>query len=358
MDAVMVRAPNHARRAGGSAGDPAPAIAAIASDAFLDGVDGRLLLSRMPLDPQARALLDQMVAMAGPPLHTLPVPDARGLMAALAGMSGPSTAPLAKVENRTIPGPAGAMPVRVYTPKGETTLPLLVYFHGGGWVLGDLETHDSICRELAHGAGCVVMAVDYRLAPEHKFPAAADDCYAAVVWAARNAAEIGADPTRIAIAGDSAGGNLTCVTALQARDKGGPKLCFQLPVYPVTDHSFDTPSYRDNATGYLLETDAMVWFWNHYLRSKGDGAEPYASPLRATDLRGLPPALVITAEFDPLRDEGEAYAKRLRDADVPVTLHRFDGMIHGFFGMGAVMDQAKTAIAESCAALRKAFTRP
>jgi acetyl esterase len=234
---------------------------------------------------------------------------------------------------------------------------LLVYFHGGGWVLGGLDTHDSVCRELAHGAGAIVVSVDYRLAPEHKFPAAADDCYAAVVWAAAHATEIGADPTRIAIAGDSAGGNLTCVIALQARDKDGPRLCFQLPVYPVTNHSLDTPSYRENATGYLLETDSMAWFWGHYLATDADGEHPYASPLRAASLRGLPPALVITAEFDPLRDEGEAYAKRLETAGVPTQLRRFDGMIHGFFGMSAIMDKAKAAIAESCAALGHAFGR-
>ena len=311
----------------------------------------------MPLDPQAKALLEQMEAMGGAPLHTLSVPDARTMMAALAGMSGTTTVPLANVENRTIPGPAGTIPVRIYTPSGTGPCPLLVYFHGGGWVLGDLETHDSVCRELAHGAGCVVMAVDYRLAPEHKFPAAGDDCYAAVKWAAAHAAEIGADPRRIAIGGDSAGGNLTCVTALRARDEGGPRLCFQLPIYPVTNHSLDTPSYRENAKGYLLETDAMAWFWGHYLRSDADGEQPYASPLRAADFHGLPPALVITAEFDPLRDEGEAYAKRLQAADVPTTLRRFDGMIHGFFGMSGVLDQAKTAVAEATAALRRAFGR-
>ena len=163
------------------------------------------------------------------------------------------------------------------------------------------------------------------------------------------------DAARIAIAGDSAGGNLTCVTALRARDESGPALRFQLPIYPVTDHSLDTPSYRENATGYLLETAAMQWFWDHYLPSASHGAQPYASPLRATDLRGLPPALVITAEFDPLRDEGEAYARRLREAGVPTTLSRYDGMIHGFFGMTGVMDQAKAAMAEACAALRTAF---
>jgi acetyl esterase len=311
----------------------------------------------MPLDPQAKAFLDQMAAMAGPPLHSLPVPEARALMVELAGMSGTLDVPLAKVEDRSIPGPGGPVPVRIYTPSGRGPLPLLVYFHGGGWVLGGLDTHDSVCRELAHGAGAVVVSVDYRLAPEHKFPAAADDCYAAVVWAAAHATELGADPTRIAIAGDSAGGNLTCVTALQARDRNGPRLCFQLPVYPVTNHSLDTPSYRENATGYLLETDAMAWFWGHYLATDADGAHPYASPLRAASLDGLPPALVITAEFDPLRDEGEAYAKRLEKAGVPTQLRRFDGMIHGFFGMSAIMDKAKAALAESCAALKHAFGR-
>ena len=311
----------------------------------------------MPLDPQAKALLDQMVAMGGPPLHTLSVPDARTLMVALAGMSGTRDLPLAKVEDRTIPGPAGAIPVRVYTPHGTGPLPLLVYFHGGGWVIGNLDTHDGVCRELAHGAGCVVMSVDYRLAPEHKFPAAAEDCYAAVAWAGAHASEIGADPTRIAVGGDSAGGNLTCVAALMARDKGGPRLCFQLPIYPATSHALDMPSYRENATGYLLETEAMVWFWGHYLPTHADGEHVYASPLRAKDLGGLPPAFVITAEFDPLRDEGEAYAKRLQEAGVPTRLRRFDGMIHGFFGMSGIMDQAKTAIAESCASLRQAFGR-
>jgi len=311
----------------------------------------------MPLDPQARALLDQLVAMGGPPLRAQSVAEARATMAALAGLSGTVDVPLGGIANRTIPGPDGAIPVRVYTPEGRAPFPVLVYFHGGGWVLGGLDTHDGICRQLAHGAGAVVMSVDYRLAPEHPYPAAPADCYAAVAWTAAHGAEIGADPKRIAIGGDSAGGNLTCVTALQARDKGGPPLRYQLIIYPVTNDSLDTPSYHENATGYLLETADMEWFWGHYLAKAADGAESYASPLRARDLRGLPPALVITAEFDPLRDEGEAYAKRLQEAGVPVRLRRFDGMIHGFFGMGAVLDQAKTAVAESCAALRDAFAR-
>jgi len=309
----------------------------------------------MPLDPQAKAFLDQMASMGGLALHALPVPEARALMQAMAGMSATIDLPIASVEDRTIPGPGGSIPVRLYTPEGRGAHPLLLYFHGGGWVLGGLDTHDTVCRELAHGAGCAVMSVDYRLAPEHQFPAAPDDCYAALVWAATNAAAIGVDATRIAVGGDSAGGNLTCVTALQARDKGGPRLCFQLPVYPVTNHSLDTPSYRENAKGYLLETESMAWFWGHYLPSDRDGEHAYASPLRATDFRELPPALVITAEFDPLRDEGEAYGKRLQEAGVPTELRRYDGMIHGFFGMSAIMDQAKAAIADASTALRRAF---
>jgi acetyl esterase len=306
----------------------------------------------MALDPQARALLDQLASMGGGPLSSYPVEGARQLMDAMVAMSG--TGPeVAHVEDRSIPGPAGTIPARLYRPAGDA-LPLLVYFHGGGWVLGGLASHDAVCRALANAAGCAVLAVDYRLAPEHRYPAAADDCYAATVWAVANARTLGADPARVAIGGDSAGGNLTAVTALRARDQGTPPLRFQLLIYPVTDHGFDTASYRDNAEGYLLTHGDMVWFWNHYL-GDGDGAEPYASPLRATDLRGLPPALVITAGFDPLRDEGEAYAKRMQDAGVPVTLTRYDGMIHGFFGMGAQLDKAKAAVDEAARALRAAF---
>jgi len=310
---------------------------------------------RMPLDPQAKAFLDQMVSMAGPPLHTLPVPDARALMAALSGMSGQSTAPLAKVEDRTIPGPGGSIPVRVYTPQGETTLPLLVYFHGGGWVLGDLETHDSICRELAHGAGCVVMAVDYRLAPEHKFPAAADDCYAALVWAARNAAEIGADPTRIAIGGDSAGGNLAAVCAILARDAGDPALVFQLLVYPRTARDEDSPSHHALGEGYMLTRKVILWFHDHYRASDSDRHDFRYAPLIATDLSRLPPALVIVGEYDPLRDDGIAYAARLRDAGNEVELADYAGMVHPFFSMGGAIDAGRRAMVQATNALRRAF---
>jgi acetyl esterase len=310
----------------------------------------------MALDPQAKALLDQLAAMGGQPLSSMPVPDARRAMEMLTSMRG-AAPPIGAVADRRIPGPAGEIPVRIYTPTGSAPFPLLVFFHGGGWVLGGIETHDSICRELANGAGCVVVSVDYRLAPEHKFPAAADDCYAATQWAVAHAGELGADAKRVAIGGDSAGGNLTAVVAQMARDKGGPPLVFQLLIYPVTVASFDTPSYRDNAEGYLLTAGDMHWFWGHYLKSAADGENPYASPLRATNLKGLPPALVITAEFDPLRDEGEQYAHRLEEAGVPTRLSRYDGMIHGFFGMTELMDKAKTAVKEASSNLKLAFAR-
>lgn len=310
----------------------------------------------MSLDPQAKALLDQIKAMGAPQLHTLSVADARQALIELAAMQGPPQA-IAKIEDRTIPAPAAAIPARVYTPEGRGPLPVLVYFHGGGWVLGSLDTTDGICRALANGAGCIVVSVDYRLAPEHRFPAAADDALHATQWVAANAASLGGDPKRIAVAGDSAGGNLTAVVAQMARDRGTPALAFQLLIYPVTDANFETVSYRDNADDYLLTRDAMRWFWDHYVPDAAERSNPYASPLRASSLKGLPPALVITAEFDPLRDEGEAYAARMREAGVPVTLTRYNGMVHGFFGMAAVLDQARTAIDDSSAALRAAFSK-
>jgi acetyl esterase len=304
------------------------------------------------LDPQAKAFLDTM-----PPLPDFGSIDLALLRAGMdaQALSPGAPKPVAKVEDRSIPGPAGAIRVRVYTPAGRGPLPVLVYFHGGGFVLCSLDSHDGTCRSLANAAGAVVVSVDYRLAPEHRFPAAPEDCFAAAQWVARNAAEIGGDPARIAVGGDSAGGNLAAVTALMARDRGGPSLRFQLLIYPVTDFAFGTASYRENATGYFLTTDMMKWFWGQYLADPRSGAEPYASPLRAKDLRRLPPALCITAGYDPLRDEGEAYARRLSDAGVAATLTRYDGMFHGFFGMDAQLDAAKRAIAEAGDALRKAL---
>jgi acetyl esterase len=313
----------------------------------------------MPLDPEVRALLDQVAPPGTPGLHELPIPLAelrQMIVPVFAGLAG-SPAPVARVENRSVPGPGGEIPVRVYTPEGEGPHPALVYFHGGGWVIGSLESHDGICRALARAVPCVVVSVDYRLAPEHPFPAAAEDSYAATRYVAGHAAAFAADPARLAVGGDSAGGNLSAVVTLMARARGGPRLVHQLLVYPVTDGAMDTPSYRENADGYFLTRDGMVWFWNHYVSDPAARANPHASPLRAPDLRGLPPALVMTAEFDPLRDEGEAYARRLEEAGVPVTLTRYDGMIHGFFGMAGALGRGRDAIDEAARALRAAFAR-
>lgn len=255
-------------------------------------------------------------------------------------------------EDRSIPGPAGAIPVRVYRP-GEEQAPVLVYFHGGGWVLGSLNTHHGVCATLAGLAGCLVCSVDYRLAPEHRFPAAVDDAWAVTTWAAEYAQELGGRPGALAVGGDSAGGNLAAVCALRARDVGLP-LALQLLVYPVTDADLDTATYRRFAEGYYLTAYSMGWFWDHYF-PEGDRFHPDASPLRAEDVSGTAPALVITAEFDPLRAEGEAYARRLEESGVPVTLSRYDGMIHGFFRMPGVIDRANDALAEAAETLRAAF---
>jgi acetyl esterase/lipase len=305
----------------------------------------------MPLDPVARAFLDQLEAMGAPPLETMTPADARTLTATLFGMeAGP--APDVATAERTVPGPAGPIPIRVYTPRGTAPFPGLVYLHGGGWVIGSLETHDVPCRMLAERANAVVVAVDYRLAPEHPFPAAPEDAYAATAWVAAHAAELAVDPGRLAVGGDSAGGNLSAVVSLMARDRGGPRLAHQLLVYPVTDARCDTASYRENGEGYFLTTGGMRWFWGHYVPSAGDREQPYASPLRAPDLRGLPPALVLTAEFDPLRDEAEAYAARLREAGVPVRVVRYPGMIHGFISFLVSFPQAHQLLDELAGTLR------
>jgi acetyl esterase len=310
----------------------------------------------MPLDPQADAFLKQAAAAGVPPLGKLPVPETRKMIRELFAPPGEREV-VQKVEDRVIEADGVSIPVRIYTPAGATPLPILVYLHGGGWVIGDIETYDIACRRLANGAACIVVSVDYRLAPEHKFPTAPEDCYRAVKWVAANAATLGGDPARIAVGGDSAGGNLSAVVAQMVRDRGGPKLVFQLLIYPVADYTLDTASYRANADGYLLTKAAMEWFWNHYLTDPADGGNPYASPLRAKSFADLPPALVITAEYDPLRDEGIAYADKLRDAGVPVVHTYYQGMIHGFFTMGHVMDRGKEVMDEACAALRDAFIK-
>jgi acetyl esterase/lipase len=309
----------------------------------------------MPLDPQAQAYLDQLAALNAPPLHTLTPELIRQATSMQRAMFG-EPEPVANVENRAIPGPAGDIPIRIYTPSGNGPFPVLVFFHGGGWVICDLDTHDDICRSLTNQAACIVISVDYRLAPEHKFPAAPEDCYAATRWAAGNAAQLNGDPSRVAVGGDSAGGNLAAVISQMARNQGGPPLVFQLLIYPATDFTANTPSSEENAHGYFLEKQDMIWFMNHYLNAEEDKLNPLASPLKASDLSGLPPALIITAQYDPLRDEGELYGQRLKAAGVPVTMSRYNGMIHGFLSMAAVLDQGKQALAECASALRAAFT--
>jgi acetyl esterase len=309
----------------------------------------------MPLHPECRALMDQMAGTLRP-FDEMSVEEARAAIAALAAAAGEPEA-VARVEDRRVPGPRGDIPVRIYTPRGDAPFPVLVYFHGGGWVIGNIDTHDPVCRHLANAARCIVVSVEYRLAPEHPYPAAAEDAYAATRWVAEHAASLGGDPRRIAVGGDSAGGNLTAVVALIARDRGGPPLVFQLLVYPVTDVPGTAyPSYRDNGEGYFLTAKMMHWFWNHYCGTVTT-PDAYACPIMAKDFRGLPPALVITAEFDPLRDEGEAYGKHLRQAGVATEIKRYDGMIHGFFGMGGLLTVAREATADAAAALRSAFAR-
>ncbi len=307
----------------------------------------------MPVHPQAQALLDQLAAAGGPDMSELEPAAARQLYEA---MSSPEPGePVGRIESYTLASRERSIDLRLYAPESPLRLPLLVYFHGGGWVIGSLETHDWLCRALANASGWAVLSVAYRLAPEHPYPSAHEDCYAAVCAAVEHASALGTDPECVAVAGDSAGGHLAAVVCQLARARGGPKLAAQVLIYPVTDQSFDTPSYRENGEGYLLSRASMEWFWHHYLGGRADLAdEPLVSPLRAPDLSGLPPALVITAEFDPLRDEGEAYAERLQKAGVPTTLAHYDGAIHDFVRAGFLMDQGKEAIDAIATALRRA----
>jgi acetyl esterase len=308
----------------------------------------------MPLDPQAQKVLDATAALGLPPTEQMTPAAARESMRSRTAALGP-VEEVARVADHRVPVDGGTIAVRCYYPAGPGPFPAYIYFHGGGWVIGDIETHDGICRSLANHSGSMVASVDYRLAPEHKYPVAAEDSYAATQWVAREAGRLGVDARRMAVGGDSAGGNLAAAVCLMSRDRKGPALALQVLAYPVTQYSLDTRSYRAYADGYLLTRNAMRWFWDHYLRRAEDGGEPYASPLSAASLSGLPAALVMTAEYDPLCDEGEAYAARLREAGVPVTLTRYHGMIHGFLRMINIMDQARAARDEIAGALRKAF---
>jgi acetyl esterase len=308
----------------------------------------------MTLAPEIRALLDRQAASGRPPLERQSVAEARAFhVADAAALNGDAPA-VAAVADRTVPGPAGELPVRVYTPEGEAPFPIVVFFHGGGWVVGTLDTYDPLCRALAAATPAVVVSVGYRLAPEHRWPAAAEDAYAATLWASRNAAALGGAQHRLAVAGDSAGGNLAAVVALGARDRGDPAIAFQLLVNPVLDAAGDTDSWREYAEGFQLTAAGMRWYWDHYLGG-ADGMAPDASPLRAAFVGGLPPALVVGAEHDILRDEGEAYAARLREAGVEAAATRYPGMVHGFVRWRAVTPAADDALQEAAAALRSAL---
>jgi acetyl esterase len=308
----------------------------------------------MPVNPQVRALLDEFEKQGLPPFDQMSVTQARVVALGFRDLQGEAE-DVGEVRDILVPGPAGALPVRLYHPAPGQSLPLVVYFHGGGWVIGDLEIVDKPCRALANASHCVVASVNYRLSPETKFPGPIDDCYAATKWLAEHAEAIGANGRFVAVAGDSAGGNLAAAVALMARDRGGPALAYQLLIYPVTAPAQGTQSasYQDNAEGYLLTRGSMEWFWQHYLVSPEEGTNPYASPLHASDLSNLPPALVITAEFDPLRDEGLAYARRLQEAGVSVTSSHYEGLIHGFFWMAGALDAGRQLIGEIGTELRK-----
>jgi acetyl esterase len=304
----------------------------------------------MSLDPQVQAFLEKLAAAGAEPPERLPLAEARRQMEESTDALGKAP-PVRHVADLRVPGPAGELAVRIYRNSGEAHAPGVVYFHGGGWVIGSIHTHDKLCRELAVGSGAVVASVDYRLAPEHKYPAAAEDAYAATCWVASNAAEFGIDPSKVVVAGDSAGGNLAAVVCLMARDRRAPRLAKQVLIYPITDYNFETPSYRENGAGYYLTGDSMRWFWREYLARPEDGVRPYASPLRAAELSGLPPTLVLTAEFDPLRDEGEAYARRLTEAGVLCELIRGSGLIHGFLRRTAFFDAARPLLRQICHAI-------
>ena len=313
----------------------------------------------MTINPDAAKVVELIIASGRPPYPTIGHVAAREIFVASRAILQPDPAPVAEVRDLAAKGPAGPIPLRLYRGKGteaKSPQPTLIYYHGGGWVLGNLDSHDGVCRDIANAARCTVISVDYRLAPEAKFPAAADDSIAAAQWIHDNAAELGVDRTRLAVGGDSAGGNLSAVVALHARDNGGPKLRLQVLIYPSADMSSVYPSYEEFAEQLPLTRTTMDWFVDLYLRNRNEDAKDWrASPLHAKSLAGLPPAFVVTAAMDPLRDEGEEFARALLKAGVPVEVKRFDGQIHGFLTMGRIVKDSAVAVADIATELRKAF---
>jgi acetyl esterase len=306
------------------------------------------------LEPNVQLLLSSLEQGGEGSICDIGVEKSREFIELFGTLGG--TVEVARVEDRTVPGPGGDIPVRLYSPAAEAVLPVVVYFHGGGWCIGNIASHDGVCRKLAAASGLTVISVDYRLAPEHTFPCAAEDCYAVTRWIAEHGSELGVDGSRLAVAGDSAGGNLSAVTAVIARDRSAPQISFQCLIYPATDATMSFASVKENGEGYLLTARDMVWFYDHYAGPAIDRKNPTLSPLYTPDLSGLPPALVLTAEYDPLRDEGEAYADALQQAGVSARASRYDGMIHGFFGLDAIVPAAAPAMEEAASALRNALT--
>ncbi len=316
-------------------------------------------------EPAMQKVLDALGSLGGKPIDTLTPAEARkqptpaDAVKKLLTQDKKSTAPepVASVKHMTITGPHGAIPIHVYTPKGKGPFPVMVYYHGGGWVIADTKTYDASPRALANGAEAIMVAVDYHRAPEFKFPVAHDDSFAAYQWVLAHAKEINGDPTRVAVGGESAGGNLATAVALMARDKGVAMPIYQLLVYPITNYAFDTPSYMANAAAKPLNKPMMEWFFKQYMKSPEDGTNPYLSPLQAKSLKGLPPATVITVEIDPLMSEGKAYADRLTAEGIAVNYKNYAGVTHEFFGMGAVVPLAKEAEALASSDLKKAFAK-
>jgi acetyl esterase len=310
--------------------------------------------SELPaLDPKLKSILD--VESAREFTH-LPIHQIRAISESRSKYRKKLDEPIAGMEKRTISSANGEIPIRIYTPKGKGPFPIALELHGGGWILGNLDTHDDLCSSIANRAECLVVAVDYRLAPEHKFPAALDDSEAALKWVAEHASEINGNG-KIALIGDSAGGNLAAALALRNRDQSGPPIALQILVYPITNHGFETLSYFQNSKGYRLTRSELMYAWKQYLKEPTDGENPYASPLRAESLANLPPALILTAQYDVLRDDGESYAARLHQAGVPVRLTRYNDMIHGFITQAADYPSANKAVSEIAEALRIAYKR-
>jgi len=313
------------------------------------------------LHPQTKAFLDLIEERQIPPTHTLSPAVARLTYRERRSLTQPAPPEVGEVRELSAQSKHGTVPLRLYRPLGHdpaAMLPTLIYYHGGGWLLGDLDTHDTLCRELANGSGCAVVSVDYRMAPEHRFPIAVEDCLAATYWIHQHAVELGVDATSLAVGGDSAGGNLAAVVAIAARDAGDLPLQYQLLIYPATDMRRTAPSHTTNGQGYLLTQDTMTYYHDHYIADAKDDLDWRASPLLCDDLSNLPPALVLVAGYDPLRDEGVMYAQRLTEAGNNATLISFERQIHGFILMGKIIDESNTAVSVCAAQLRNALHRP